>query len=70
MVKLTRKQSNFFHKPRTMEEIMNDLFGGDEWAANQFQNDHLSCGNLEMCQIENPRGKDSNKILAFKKKDK
>jgi hypothetical protein len=53
-----------------MEEIMNDLFGGDEWAANQFQNDHLSCGNLEMCQIENPRGKDSNKILAFKKKDK
>jgi len=43
---MTATQSRFFNKPRTMGEIMNDLFKGDEWAANHFQNDMLNSKQL------------------------
>lgn len=35
---LTPKQKKFFKQPKQMIEIMNDLFDGDAWAANEFQN--------------------------------
>jgi len=47
-VKLTKKESAFFNKPRSMGEIMNDLFKGDSWAANQFQNDMLASNQLAL----------------------
>lgn len=43
---MTATQSRFFNKPRTMSEIMNGLFKGDAWAANQFQNDMLNSKQL------------------------
>lgn len=43
---MTTTQSRFFNKPRTMKEIMNDLFKGDQWAANSFQNDMLNSKQL------------------------
>ena len=45
---LTPKQNKFFSKPRTMAEIMNDLFKGDAWAANAFQNEQIAAGTLEV----------------------
>lgn len=67
---MTRKQLSFFNKPRTMVEIMNDLFNGDMWAANSFQNEEMTNGNLEICLIDNPLGNKYAKIIAIKKTEK
>ncbi len=48
---MTKKQSKFFNNPRSMDEIIN-LFMGDAWAANQFQNDMLSNGQLTTVIID------------------
>lgn len=45
---LSNKQKAFFHKPRTMADIMNKLFSGDAWAANKFQNLMLANDLLEL----------------------
>jgi len=39
---LTTRQISFFKQPRNMQEIAQDLFKGDYWAANNFQNQFLS----------------------------
>jgi hypothetical protein len=62
---MTPTQKRFFSKPRTMAEILNDLFKGDEWAANAFQNENLSNGTLETLLIDNPLGKQYSKIIAI-----
>lgn len=49
---LTKKQIQFFHKPRTMEEIALDLFNGDYWEANHFQNKFI--GNDVLHLTEKP----------------
>ncbi len=67
-VGLTKSQLLFFKKPRTMADIMNILFKGDAWAANDFQNQQINAGNLEVCEIENPSGKQYNTIIAIKLK--
>jgi hypothetical protein len=64
---MTTTQTRFFSKPRTMEEIMNDLFNGDSWAANDFQNKEINAGNLETCLVDNPQGKGTAKIIAIQK---
>lgn len=50
---LTATQKKFFSKPRTMRDIMDTLFNGDAWAANNFQNEQISAGNLETVLIGN-----------------
>lgn len=45
---LTAKQKKFFSKPRTMAEIWKDLFNGDQWAANHFQNKFIGNGTLQI----------------------
>lgn len=67
-VGLTKSQLMFFKTPRTMKDIMDILFKGDAWEANEFQNNQINAGNLETCLIDNPAGKDYGKIIAIKKK--
>lgn len=35
---LTPKQKKFFSTPKSMQSVMNDLFDGDAFSANNFQN--------------------------------
>jgi hypothetical protein len=50
---MTQTQKRFFNTPRTMEEIMNNLFKGDAFAANNFQNENINNGSLKMILINN-----------------
>lgn len=70
MKSLTKNQLSFFSKPRTMADIMNLLFKGDAWGANQFQNEQISAGNLETCLMDNPLGSQYSKIIGIKRTDK
>lgn len=49
---MNKRQISFFHKPRTMEEILKKLFKGDAWAANKFQNDNINSGRLEARNVK------------------
>lgn len=60
-------QTRFFRKPRTIKEIQDELFYGDVWAANTFQNEEINAGNLTTCLIDNPLGKEYSKIIAIKR---
>lgn len=51
--KLTSKQAAYFKKPRAMDEITIDLFKGDAWAANEFQNHFLNNNTLKIVLVEN-----------------
>lgn len=56
----TKKHKKYFDTPRTMEEIMNDLFKGDAWAANAFQNIHLIGRNLKIVTLNGSHMEDKN----------
>lgn len=50
----TPKHKKYFSTPRKMDEITYDLFNGDQWEANHFQNVHLLGRNLKMVEIGKP----------------
>jgi len=45
---LTKKQLKYFKIPRGMYEIAQDLFNGDFWEANHFQNKFIGNGVLKI----------------------
>lgn len=67
---MNKTQKQFFHKPRTVEEVMNKLFKGDAWAANDFQNKQCEAGVLEPCLVDHPNGKEYAQQQGFKLQSK
>jgi len=47
---LTTKQMEFFKTPKSMEETAKELFNGDYWEANRFQNKFIGEGVLTLNQ--------------------
>lgn len=48
----SKRHKEYFKEPRLMDNIANELFGGDFWEAHHFQNDALNTGLLKIVTID------------------